>query len=420
MASDEFTARTRARQSHKLSARTVTSVKPGRYGDGNGLWLAVSPKGTRKWVFRFTWKGRVTEAGLGSCPAVSLAEAREKAAKARKLLASDVNPIDARRAAKQAQNGAKTFGEVAETFVGAKSHEWRNAKHRAQWKMTLKTYCARISNRPIDKVDTAAVLDVLQPLWQSRPETASRLRSRIEAVLDAAKAQGHREGENPARWRGHLDKLLPKRQTLTRGHHAAMPYAEVPAFVASLRRRQAIAAMALEFLILTAARSGEVFGARWSEIDFDKRTWAVPAGRMKAAKDYRVPLSERALAILKALSTAKTGDLIFPGQHMSRPLSNMALTAVLKRMKIDRVTVHGFRSAFRDWAGDCTHFQRELAEAALAHVAGDQTERAYRRSDALERRRELMDAWARYLDQSEDNVLAFKKAAAASPQPSRG
>jgi Arm DNA-binding domain len=238
MASDKSTARTKARQSHKLSARTVGTAKPGRYGDGNGLWLAVSPKGARKWVFRFTWQGRVTETGLGSCPAVSLAKAREKAAEARKLLASGINPIDARKAARQAQDGAKTFGEAAEAFLAAKSHEWRNVKHRGQWEMTLRKYAAPLWAKPVADIATADVLAVLQPLWQSRPETASRLRGRVEAVLDAAKAHGERQGENPARWRGHLDKLLPKRQKLTRGHHAAMPYAEVPAFVASLRERE--------------------------------------------------------------------------------------------------------------------------------------------------------------------------------------
>jgi hypothetical protein len=260
MASSEATTRRKGRQSSKLSARAVATAKLGRYGDGNGLWLVVSPKGARKWVYRFTWQGRVTETGLGSCPAVSLAEARDKAVDARKLLASGINPIDARKAAKLARDGTKTFGEVAEAFIAAKSHEWRNAKHRAQWQMTLKTYCARIADKPVDEVDTAAVLDVLRPPWQSRPETASRLRGRIEAVLDAAKAQGFRGGENPARWRGHLDKLLPKRQKLTRGHHAAMPYAEVPAFVASLHEREAIAAMALEFFIFDG---GAVWRSAW-------------------------------------------------------------------------------------------------------------------------------------------------------------
>lgn len=262
---------------------------------------------------------------------------------------------------------------------------------------------------PIGDVDTAKVLSVLQPLWLARPETALRLRGRIEAVLDYARAHRYREGENPGRWRGHLDKLLPKRQKLTRGHHKAMAYAEVPGFVAGLRERGSIAAMALEFLILTAARSGEVLGARWDEIDFEAKIWTVPADRMKAAKEHRVPLSARALAILKALDEARMGEFIFPGQKRGEPLSNMAFAAVLRRMKVEGVTVHGFRSAFRDWCGEETSFPREVAEAALAHVAGDATERAYRRGDALEKRRKLMKAWAAYCERgAPSNVVRLR------------
>jgi integrase len=266
--------------------------------------------------------------------------------------------------------------------------------------MTLETYCAPMWAKPVADIAMADVLEVLQPLWRSRPETASRLRGRIEAVLDAAKAQGFRQGENPARWRGHLDKLLPKRQKLTRGHHAAMPYREVPAFMARLRERESISSLALEFAILTAARTGEVLGARWQEIDLAAKVWTVPATRMKAGKEHRVPLSSRALAILERLAKAKTGEFVFPGQKPGHPLSTMALEMVLRRMKIKGATVHGFRSTFRDWSGDETHFPRELAEAALAHVAGDSTERAYRRGDALEKRRALMNAWAQYLESS--------------------
>jgi integrase len=263
--------------------------------------------------------------------------------------------------------------------------------------MTLETYATPVWSMPIDEVDTAAVLSVLQPIWQAKPETASRLRGRIEAVLDFAKAHGQREGENPARWRGHLDKLLPKRQKLTRGHHAAMPYRDVPAFLVSLRQREAIAAMALEFLILTAARSGEVLGARWPEIDFEAKVWTVPAARMKGGREHRVPLSGRALAILERLAEVRTNDWVFPGQRAGAGHSGMALEMILRRMKVEGATVHGFRSAFRDWCGEETSFPREVAEAALAHVAGDATERAYRRGDALEKRRKLMGAWAQYL-----------------------
>jgi integrase len=273
--------------------------------------------------------------------------------------------------------------------------------------VTLETYCAPIWAMPADEVDTEAVLGVLRPLWQKRTETASRLRGRIEAVLDAAKAQGLRQGENPARWRGHLDKLLPKRQKLSRGHFAAMPYAKVPAFVSDLQARHATAALALEFAVLTAARSGEVLGARWDEFDLDRAIWTIPAARTKGGREHRVPLSGRALAILARLDKAKTGDFVFFGQRPGKPLSPASLTMVLRRMKAEGTT-HGFRSAFRDWAGDQTIFAREVCEAALAHVAGDETERAYRRSDALEKRRALMEAWAAYCEHgAASNVVRF-------------
>ncbi len=398
----------------KLTARAAATTKPGRYGDGRGLYLVVSETGARKWVFRFTFAGRVTEMGLGSAGAVSLADARRLADGARREVAAGRNPIEARREAERIAAGKPTFGRCADAFLEAKASEWRNAKHRAQWAMTLTEYAAPLRDLPVDKVDTEAVLAVLQPLWQSVPETASRLRGRIEAVLDAARAQGHRHGENPARWRGHLDKLLPKRQKLTRGHHSAMPFYDVPGFIGQLREREAIAALALEFCILTAARSGEVLGARWSEIDLEAKVWTVPAARMKAAHEHRVPLPGRALAILEKLNTVRTSGFVFPGQKPGKPLSGMAMEMVLRRMKSESVTVHGFRSSFRDWCGEVTSFPREVAEAALAHVAGDATERAYRRGDALEKRRGLMQAWAGYLeDQSGANVVLMHKGAAA-------
>jgi integrase len=382
----------------KLTARAAATTKPGRYGDGAGLYLVVAPSGARKWVYRFTFAGKVTEAGLGAADVVSLAEARNKAHEARKMLEAGKNPIEAKRQAAIIEAGKPTFGAIADALIAAKESEWRNPKHRAQWRMTLETYAAPLRSRPVDEIDTTAVLEVLKPLWQAKPETASRLRGRIEAVLDAAKAQGYRSGENPAAWRGHLAHLLPKRGILTRGHHAAMAYADVPAFVAQLREREALAALALEFCILTAARSGEVLGARWSEIDPAAKVWTVPAERMKAAREHRIPLSQPALAILEKLSEARTGELVFPGQHAGRPLSVMAMEMLLRRMDQDAVTVHGFRSAFRDWAGNETHFPREVAEAALAHVVGDKAEQAYRRGDALEKRRALMAAWASHCD----------------------
>jgi integrase len=250
----------------------------------------------------------------------------------------------------------------------------------------------------------------LKPLWNEKSETASRLRGRIERVLDAAKAQGLRSGENPARWRGHLDQLLPKRQRLTRGHHAAMSYAELPVFIINLQARQATAALALEFAILTAARSGEVLGARWDEFDLDRAVWTIPATRMKAGREHRVPLSRRALKILKAMREARDSDFVFPGQKSGKPLSVMALEMVLRRMKIDDVTVHGFRSAFRDWAAECTNFTNEVCEAALAHVIENKAEAAYRRGDLFDKRRKLMEAWAAYCATPKaGKVVAFRR-----------
>jgi hypothetical protein len=293
----------------KLTARAAATTKPGRYGDGRGLWLSVSETGARKWVFRFTFGGRVTEMGLGNAD-VTLAQARDRAAEARKLVAVGFNPIEARREAGRIKAGKPTFGQCADALVEAKSSEWRNEKHKAQWRMTLQTYAKPLRALPVDEVDTEAVLGVLQPIWQTTPETASRLRGRIETVLDAARAKGHipRNEANPARWRGHLDKLLPKRQKLSRGHHAAMAFDGLPEFIGKLRERPAIAAMTLEFLILTAARSAEVLGARWAEMDMAAKVWTVPAARMKAGREHRVPLSGRALAILDEAASALASD----------------------------------------------------------------------------------------------------------------
>jgi integrase len=340
-------------------------------------------------VFLFRWHGKPTEIGFGSARDVTLARARERASQARAKLAEGISPKDARRPSEGA-----TFGECADRVIEAMRPSWRNRKHAAQWEMTLRDYAAPLRRLPVDKITTDDVLSVL-PLWNDRPETASRLRGRIERVLDAAKAQGLRSGENPARWRGHLDQLLPKRQRLTRGHHAAMPYAGLPAFMSDLRARQATAALALEFAVLTAARSGEVLGARWDEFDLDRALWTVPAQRMKAGREHRVPLSRRALHIVRALHDNRDGDFVFAGQKEGKPLSMTGLEMVLRRM-INGVTVHGFRSAFRDWAAECTHFTNEVCEAALAHTIGNKVEAAYRRGDLFDKRRKLMEAWAMY------------------------
>ena len=403
-----------ARARNKLTARKLATLSEPKYhSDGGSLYLAVDGGGAtmrRRWLYLFHLNGKRREMGLGSFPAVPLADARRMRDEAERLVREGVDPIVQRDAARLARSGRPTFAAIADALMAAKEAGWRNAKHRAQWRMTLETYASPLRSRPVDEIDTAAVLAVLTPLWREKPETASRVRGRIEAVLDAAKAQGHRSGENPAAWRGHLSHLLPKRQKLSRGHHAAMAYVDVPAFIARLREQAAIAALALEFCILTAARSGEVLGARWSEIDLVTKVWTVPAERMKATREHRIPLSEPALAILARLSEARTGELVFEGQRAGRPLSHNVMLNVMSRLGVDAVTVHGFRSAFRDWAGNETHFAREIAEAALAHSVGGAVEQAYRRGDALEKRRALMEAWASHCGEPKaDNIVQLKK-----------
>jgi len=402
------------RAKNKLTAIQAKTRKPGRYGDGAGLYLVVAETGARKWVFRFSLNGKVTEMGLGSADAVALADARDRADEARRCVARGKNPIEQRKEAAKAAAGKPTFGQVADELIESKESGWRNARHRQQWRNTLETYAAPLREKPVDTVGTADILAVLKPIWQSKAETASRLRGRIEAVLDAARAKGHipENTANPARWRGHLDKLLPRPGKLNRGHHPAMPFAEVPGFLKRLRERQGVAAWLLEFIILTAARTGEARGARWSEFDLKAKVWTVPASRMKGNRQHRVPLCDRAIEIVEDLAKVKVSDLVFPGNKPCKPLSNKAPDMLLRRMKSDEFTTHGFRSSFRDWAGECTSFPREVAEAALAHAIGDETERAYRRADALAKRRKLMDAWASYLNRPRaegDNVRPFAK-----------
>jgi integrase len=387
-----------ARGINKLSGRTIANAKQGRHGDGGGLYLIVSETGAKRWAFRFTFNGKVTELGLGPAGAVSLADARDRADAARRLVAAGRNPIEAKRETARVAAGRPTFGQCADEFIEAKSPEWRNAKHRAQWRTTLGTYAAPLRSLPVDKIDTEAVKAILKPLWARAPETASRLRGRIESILDAAKAQGHRSGENPAAWRGNLSHFLPKRNAFARDHHAALPFVEVPALVARLRKQKTISALALEFCILTAGRSGEVLGARWDEFDLAAKVWTIPPARMKAKREHRVPLPGRAMGVLGWMKGAQSSEFVFPGRTADKPLSTGAFAALLKRMQIDDVTVHGFRSTFRDWCGEATNFPRELAELALAHAVGSAVERAYRRADALEKRRELMQAWADFIE----------------------
>lgn len=380
---------------NKLSAKKVTSIsKPGRHGDGGGLYLVVDKSGAKRWSFLYRRNDRLREMGLGGINSVPLATARELATDARMKLQAGIDPIEAKNFAVVE---VPTFGDCADDFIKTMTPSFRNAKHIAQWSMTLREYAQPLRSKRVDQVTTADILEVLKPIWLTKAETASRLRGRIERVLDAAKANGYRSGENPALWRGHLSNLLPKRKKLARGHHAAMPYAQVPAFVVELRKRAAMAARALEFTILTAARSGETYGMRWSEVDRSAAIWTVPANRMKAGREHRVPLPARAVEILEevAMLGMEQEAYVFPGHKEGRPLSAMAMEMTLRRMKVD-VTVHGFRSSFRDWCGEVSTFPREIAEAALAHVVGDLTERAYRRGDALEKRRVLMQTWSEF------------------------
>lgn len=328
--------------------------------------------------------------GLGPLSGVSLQRAREKAADARSLLADGMDPIAHRRASQ----ALPTFGELADELVESKSSDLKSAKSVARWKRALNTHAAALRPLRIDAIATADVLSALKEIWTTKSETAKVTRGYIEKVLDAAKVKGFRSGENPARWRGHLDHLLPRPAKLVRGHHKALAFGEVPQFIARLRSREAMAADALEFLILTAARSGEALDARWSEIDMIGKIWTIPAARMKAPKEHRVPLSTAAMTILNKMAALRDldSDVVFPGQRAGKPMSNMALNMLLRRLAVD-VTTHGFRSSFRDWAGEATEYPRELAEAALAHALGDEAERAYRRGDALERRRPMMEAW---------------------------
>jgi integrase len=373
-----------ARKINRLNARAVaTLTKYGRHADGGGLYLSLSANGGRRWVFLYRWHGKHTEIGLGSARDVPLARARELAGQARAKLTEGINPKDARKPTVSA-----TFGECADRLIEAMRPSWRSSKHAQQWEMTLREYAAPLRRMSVDAITTDDVLTVLKPLWHTRPETASRVRARIERVLEAAKAQGLRKGDNPARWRGHLNQLLAKRQKVDRPHHAALPYAEVPAFLAAVRKHKGAAARCLEFIILTAARTGEAVAARMDEIA--DGVWSIPGDRMKAGRAHRVPLSARALEIIDELAPLRNGgDSVFPGQDGD--LSDNAPRELATRIRKD-LTVHGFRSSFRDWAAEA-NFSRELCEAALAHVDGSVVERAYRRTDLFEQRRALMRAW---------------------------
>ncbi|WP_425998818.1 tyrosine-type recombinase/integrase [Caulobacter sp. DWR1-3-2b1] len=388
-----------------LTALTVKAASPGRHADGGGLHLLVKTTGARSWVFRFMLQGKSRDVGLGPASgqdAIKLSEARDLAAALRLKVKAGVDPLDERdtlaakalAAAQAAKVAGYSFRAAGGAYIATNEPSWRNAKHRQQWANTLTTYVYPvIGDMPVSQVDTAHVLSILEPIWEAKPETASRVRGRIETILDSAKARGYREGGNPARWRGHIAQILPPRTRLSRGHHRALPYESVPAFVTRLADRKAMAALALEFTILTAARTGEVIGATWSELDLAKAIWTIPAARMKAGKEHRVPLSVRALAILEK-AKIDGSDFLFTGDSGGK-LSGMAMTMLLRRMDVD-CTAHGFRSGFRDWAAERTAYAHEVCEMALAHVIGNKAEAAYRRGDLFEKRRRLMDDWAAY------------------------
>ena len=393
------------RPTSRLNTKAVEARKrPGYVCDGGGLYLQVSASRSKSWIFRYSMNRRTREMGLGSLDAVSLAKAREKAAEARKLLADGIDPIEARiekRIAEDADRAkAITFAKCAEKYVAAHRAGWKNAKHAAQWTATLETYANPVFGMlPVSSVDTPHVLRALEAIWTKKTETASRLRSRIERVLDWATTRGYRMGDNPARWRGHLQNLLPRIEKRRRvRHHPALPYGQLAKFVAALRNQNGTAACALEFTILTAARTSEVINATPDEFDLDRGVWIIPAQRMKAGREHRVPLSPRALALVR--EQIGQGHLhVFPGMRESRPLSNMAMLQLLQRMGRDDLTVHGFRSTFRDWCAEATSYAREVCEMALAHTISDQAEAAYRRGDLFEKRRRLMNDWACFCTQ---------------------
>jgi integrase len=393
-----------AREIHKLSAVEVNKArKRGFYSDGGGLYLQVAPGGSKSWVFRFKKNGKARDMGLGPVHTLTLAEAREKATACRRLRLDGVDPIAQRQQdrAARALEAAKaiTFEQCATAYMADNSIAWKNSKHRQQWANTLASYAYPVIGKlSVQAIDTGLVVKILKPMWTEIPETAIRLRGRIETVLNWASAHGYRKGENPARWKGNLDHLLPKRSKVRAiKHFAALPYGELGAFMTELRKHEGVAALALQFTILTAARTNETLNAKWSEFDLSKKLWTIPAIRMKSGREHRVPLSNAALAILKPLAEARQGEYVFSGRVAGKPLTDMSMLMTLRRMGRTE-TAHGFRSAFKDWARERTSFANEVSEAALAHVNADKVEAAYARGDLFEKRAKLMEAWASYCD----------------------
>jgi len=402
--------------SHTLNALTVKAIsasKSTKLRDGGGLWLVTKGKG-RYWIFSYTFGGKRREMGVGPLHTIGLAEARQAAERARELLRQGIDPIEHRsvaaiEAAKVA-DGVKTFGEYADSYIDAAvaAGRWRGAKTEARWRNSLTNHAALIRNKPIADIGVTEVLSVVRPLWGTKQESAEKLREAIERVLDAARVEGLRTGENPAAWRGNLEHVLHKPDSLNRTrHHPAMPWRDLPAFMAKVRSVGTIGAAALEFTILTAARPGETREAVWSEIDLEKALWTIPAPRMKSGREHRVPLSVRAVAILKDMKGKRFNDFLFPGVRTKRPISNNTMAKTFAERGGNGFTVHGTaRSSFRDWVTEGTSFDGDLAEMALSHAVGDAVARAYARSDALEKRRELMEAWALYLAGGVNHVAA--------------
>ncbi|MFT5449572.1 MAG: integrase [Gammaproteobacteria bacterium] len=387
---------------HKLSPRKVETTSPGKHEDGGGLRLVVSSAGAKKWVLRYTIAGKRREMGLGSYPDVTLADVRKKAGEQRNLASTGIDPIEARQAVPAA---IPTFTSCAARYIRAHRRGWKNAKHARQWARTLKTYARpQIGKHKVDAVTTEDIVKVLTPLWTTKTETAKRLQGRIENILDYAAAHKYRDPLNPARWRGHLDKLLPKPSRVKKVvHHPSMPYPDVPAFMSELSNTPSSSSLALQFLILTATRTSEVLQAEWSEVDLAEALWTIPAERMKARREHRVPLSEAAVTVLRALPHFEANPHIFPGARQGRPLSNMAMLQLMRGMEYGvngdkgNYVPHGFRSSFRDWSGEVSSFPRDVAEMALAHVIENKVEAAYRRGDLFAKRSEMMQAWADYL-----------------------
>jgi integrase len=404
-----------SRSLHKLSARRVETLKsPGWHGDGGGLWLRIDKNGSRKWIFTWERNKCRREMGLGGLNDVTLAAARGGADNARQQLQRGLDPIDERLKSKReeliieadadSQSQITTFGAFAESYIIGREEGWRNPKHRQQWRNTITTHAASLLSKCVDAISTDDIVAVLKPIWRKTPETAGRLRGRIENILDAAKASKHIPSpwENPARWRGNLIHLLPRRpKNNDVKHHAAMPYQDIPAFIEKLRMRPAVAARALEITILCATRTTETLKMTWEEVDLDKAVWTVPAERMKMGIEHRIPLSKRAIEVLLAMTKTtnrQRGSYVFPGQKAGMPISQMGMTMLLRRMNLGQFTVHGMRSTFRDYMGDMTSHPEAIVEQALAHQVGDETVRAYRRGDAFLKRYAVMEDWARYLN----------------------